>query len=112
MRLDHSAPASDGLLADLRSDRGMEWVPEDAWLSKVEIDASAPELRFDLAVDATGESQPSRLMAGLDVPGGIDPTLAANARWLAGIGFVVVGVGGIELLIRYRPRGRAGMSPA
>jgi hypothetical protein len=37
--LDHSAAASDGLLADLRSDAGMGWVPSDAWLTKVVVDA-------------------------------------------------------------------------
>ncbi|MFL5779504.1 MAG: DUF2330 domain-containing protein, partial [Chloroflexota bacterium] len=35
MRLDHSAAASDALLTDLHGDRGMEWVPKSAWLTKV-----------------------------------------------------------------------------
>ena len=35
MRLDHSAAATTALLDDLRSDRGMEWIPSDAWLTKV-----------------------------------------------------------------------------
>ena len=39
--LDHSDAASESLLADLRSDAGMEWVPDDAWLTKVVVDASA-----------------------------------------------------------------------
>ena len=45
--LDHSAAASDLLLADLRSDKGMEWVPDGAWLTKIAIDAAAerPALR-------------------------------------------------------------------
>ena len=38
--LDHSAPATVSLLDDLRSDRGMEWVPGKAWLTKVRIDAA------------------------------------------------------------------------
>ena len=28
LTLDHAAPASSQLLADLRSDKGMEWVPQ------------------------------------------------------------------------------------
>ncbi|MDP9468571.1 MAG: DUF2330 domain-containing protein, partial [Chloroflexota bacterium] len=35
MRLDHSATASASLLNDLRSDKGMEWVPEMGWLTKI-----------------------------------------------------------------------------
>lgn len=62
--LDHSAAATDGLLADLRSDAGMGWVPDEAWLTKVVIDASADELNFDLAIDAAG-GRPSPVDAGL-----------------------------------------------
>ena len=67
--LGHSAPATQSLLDDLRSDKGMGWVPTSAWLSKVRIDASAPQLAFDLAIDASGAGAPSRVMAGLDLPG-------------------------------------------
>ena len=62
--LDHSAAATDSLLADLRSDVGMEWVPGDAWLTKVVIDAPAGELDFDLAIDASGANKPSTIDAG------------------------------------------------
>jgi hypothetical protein len=61
--LDHSAPASDLLLADLRSDAGMEWVPDEAWLTKVAIDVEAGGLDFDLAIDASG-GKPSAIDAG------------------------------------------------
>jgi len=63
--LDHFAPATGELLADLRSDKGMEWVPDSAWLTKVRIDAAAPELTFDLAIDASGLGAPSAVDAGL-----------------------------------------------
>jgi hypothetical protein len=62
--LDHSAPASDGLLADLRSDAGMEWVPDEAWLTKVVVELPAGELGFDLAIDASGANRPSAVDAG------------------------------------------------
>jgi len=67
--LDHSAAATGSLLDDLRSDVGMEWIPKAAWLSKVRIDAEAGELRYDLAIDASGQGTPSRLAAGLDLAG-------------------------------------------
>jgi hypothetical protein len=66
IRLDHSAAASASLLSDLRSDRGMEWVPDSGFLTKVAIDATAGQLSYDLAVDASGSGVPSRIQAGLD----------------------------------------------
>jgi len=68
MRLDHSDTASRTLLDDLRSDRGMTWVPTSGWLTKVAIDADAPQLSYDLAVDASGQGVPSWIQAGLNVP--------------------------------------------
>ena len=62
--LDHSAAATDLLLSDLRSDAGMEWVPESAWLTKVVVASSAGELDFDLAIDASGAGRPSAVDAG------------------------------------------------
>lgn len=62
--LDHSAEASDALLADLRSDAGMGWVPKRAWLTKVVVDLAADELVFDLAIDASGAGRPSAVDAG------------------------------------------------
>lgn len=62
--LDHSQPASEGLLADLRSDAGMEWVPDEAWLTKIAVDLPASALDFDLAIDASGASNPSPVDAG------------------------------------------------
>ena len=103
--LRHSAPATDSLLGDLRSDRGMEWIPGSAWLTKVAIDAAAPQLAFDLAIDASGAGAPSRVMAGLDAPATAiapDRTLD-NLRLVVGIVLTVGGIGGILLLIRQRP---------
>jgi Uncharacterized protein conserved in bacteria (DUF2330) len=71
--LSHSAPASSSLLNDLRSDAGMDWVPESAWLSQVTIGSSVAELRYDLAVDATGLSTPSAVAAGLQPPAPTPP---------------------------------------
>ena len=106
MRLDHSAPASKLLLDDLRSDRGMDWVPDAAWLTKVAIDADAPLLRFDLAIDASGARAPSRVAAGLDLPGAIDPAVSRTVRSMLTLAFVVLTVGVILGLARHRPGDR------
>jgi hypothetical protein len=66
MRLEQSRAASPGLLADLRGDRGMDWLPaSDMWLSYLKVDTTAGALRHDLAVDASGQGTPSLLAAGL-----------------------------------------------
>jgi hypothetical protein len=66
LALDRSAPATSRLLADLRTDKGMEWVPESMWLSYLKVDALPSQLTYDLAVDATGAGKPSPEAAGLE----------------------------------------------
>ena len=103
--LGHSAPATISLLDDLRADQGMSWVPTSAWLSKVTINAAAPQLTYDLAIDASGAGAPSRVMAGLDLPGTVVIVADwSSDRWrlVIGLTLMVVGIGGILLLIRRR----------
>jgi hypothetical protein len=50
-----SAPATQALLDDLRSDKGMGWVPEQAWLTALRLGAPAETLTWDLAVDRLTE---------------------------------------------------------
>ena len=99
--------ASRSLLADLRSDAGMEWVPESMWLSYLKVAASPGELTYDLAVDASGEGQPSRRAAGLDLlstvgeaesDGGISGTGVLLV--VAGAGVLAVALGGGVLVGR------------
>ena len=49
--LTHDQAANDLLLDDLRSDAGMGWVPDSAWLTKLEVNSSAADLHYDLAVE-------------------------------------------------------------
>jgi hypothetical protein len=70
--LERSGPASVELLADLRADQGMGWLPASGmWLSYLRIDSTAGELTHDLAVDASGRDRPSPVAAGLAVPTGL-----------------------------------------
>jgi hypothetical protein len=67
--LERSEPASARLLADLRADQGMGWLPAAGmWLSYLRIDTTTQELTHDLAVDASGRDDPSPVAAGLTVP--------------------------------------------
>jgi len=116
IRLDHSAAATTSLLDDLRGDRGMEWIPDSAWLTKVAVEATASHLTYDLAIDASGANAPSRIDAGLVMPGigpvartiedasrGLDPN-----RLLLAITVSLVGILGIVFLARFQPGRRAG----
>ena len=62
--VNRSEPASQLLLDDLRSDRGMEWVPEDMWFTHLTLEESAGDLDYDLSASAAGRS-PSLVDAGL-----------------------------------------------
>lgn len=69
LALETSAPASEALLEDLRSDRGMRWLPRnDMWLTYLSIDVAAGALTHDLAIDATGFASPDPVDAGLALP--------------------------------------------
>ena len=65
LALTHNLSASSRLLDDLRADDGMAWVPRSAWLTKLSIDSRAADLRYDLAVDASGKGEPSPVAAGI-----------------------------------------------
>jgi hypothetical protein len=79
--LERSEEASRSLLTDLRSDKGMDWLPSSGmWLSYLRVDARAGDLDYDLAIDASGAGQPSPVAAGLE------PEAAAGADGLRSFG--------------------------
>jgi len=94
LTLTHSEPATDLLLDDLRSDDGMAWVPDSAWLTKLEVDTTAGDLGYDLAIDASGAGSPSPVDAGLRLPGApIEGGYGASLAWtgaIAGLAVLIV----------------------
>jgi Uncharacterized protein conserved in bacteria (DUF2330) len=94
MTLAHSAWATTRLLDDLRSDDRMEWVPESAWLTRLDVNSSAAELAYDLSVDANG-GIPSRIAAGLDPA---EAPLQINAFGIGGAGALLLF--GLPLVLR------------
>ena len=98
--VDRSEAAGDRLMTDLRSDKGMDWMPESMWLSYLKVDALPGQLTYDLAVDATGAGHPSPEAAGIEVPGAVTvpddggtpvlPFVLAGAGALAAVGGGVV----------------------
>jgi hypothetical protein len=108
-----SEPAGDPLLADLRSDRGMEWVPEDMWFTHLTLEEDAGDLDYDLSASA-GRRAPSHRDAGLAFagvagradavdPAGEDGLDAGRVLAWAGLtgGLVLLAVaGGLQLRAR------------
>lgn len=80
MTLERSQPASASLLGDLRSDKGMGWVPGQQWLSYLRIDTTSANLDHDLAIDASGAGHPSAVLVGAPVTAHRSP---ASPPWVA-----------------------------
>jgi Uncharacterized protein conserved in bacteria (DUF2330) len=99
LTLDRSEAASDGLLADLRSDKNMSWLPQHMWLSYLKLDSPGAELDYDLAVSATPGVPPSLADAGVPSPRAVPvpPTTPGTALWPlwlgAAAGAAVLGAG-------------------
>ncbi|MDQ4025768.1 MAG: DUF2330 domain-containing protein [Actinomycetota bacterium] len=109
MTLERSEPASQSLIGDLRSDKGMGWIPESGmWLSYLKIDAAARDLDHDLAIDPSGLDTPSRVAAGLVLPREVAGLVegAPLWAWLVGLAFVVLVLAAVDRLVG-APRGPA-----
>ena len=76
--LERSEPASKSLLDDLRSDKGMEWVPDRMWFSYLQVGEQSSRLRYDLAIEKSGNAAPSAVMAGLEAPPAAEPTTTTS----------------------------------
>jgi hypothetical protein len=75
----------------------MDWVPRSGWLTKVVVDGSAAQLKYDLAISATA-SAPSAVAAGLEAP---IPPVRSQVPELAGFALIAMGLvalGGVLLL--------------
>jgi hypothetical protein len=88
--LTESGPASAELMADLRSDKGMGWMPEEMWLTYLKLDTLAGSLTYDLAIDVTGRAAPSPVDAGLTLPD-LGSAQRTWALWIAGAVMVAAG---------------------
>lgn len=102
MVLERSEEASDALLDDLRSDRGMKWIPEEMWLTYLRIEMNARNLTYDLAVDASGAGAPSEEDAY-----GVQEDETEETADDAALGWIVVPVAGMGLLRALRSRKRS-----
>ena len=63
LTIERSERASDLLLADLRSDENMEWIPEQGWFTYLALGTPAENVTYDLSVGVEGLA-PSYVDAG------------------------------------------------
>ncbi|HEV2070659.1 MAG TPA: DUF2330 domain-containing protein [Acidimicrobiales bacterium] len=99
LTLARSEAASTPLLDDLRSDKGMEWLPEEMWLTYLQLEAPAGDVDYDLAMSTTKGRSPSARDAGIEVPGDAGRIVHGSDRaWWplvagvgAGVGIAVIG---------------------
>ena len=109
--LSRSEAASSSLLSDLRGDKGMEWVPEDMWLSYLQLDTSAGNLTYDLAT-SVNSSKPSLADAGIvaspqtTLPRQLTLDSSDGYRWVAAVLLcsIVVGLGTAAAVAAKRAR--------
>jgi hypothetical protein len=87
----------------------MEWIPTDGWLTQVAIDADAPQLTYDLAVDASGQGVPSRLAAGLDIPA---PTAVDDGFATRFVLVALFALGATMIVLSLASRGPSELTPA
>jgi hypothetical protein len=104
LSLERSQAASNGLLDDLRSDVGMEWVPKSMWLTYLQVAAQASELDYDLAVSADDGTLPTLVDTGVQEPEA-RPVRAPSERplWPLAAG-IIVAAGVLRAFVRHDRR--------
>jgi len=89
----------------------MEWLPESGmWLTYMRVDANAGDLKYDLAVDASGVGRPSPVAAGLSPQDASALDEAATRIWPVALAALalVAGIATGAWLSRSRLRPRVG----
>jgi hypothetical protein len=111
LTLERSEPASTSLLDDLRSDTGMEWVPDEMWFTYLRVGAEAGDLDYDLAASVGSNTLPSLVDTGVDAPEArpIDaPADGGLGAWPAVAGLLA---GAVALVALSRHERRSGHGP-
>ena len=80
LQLARSEAASPTLLDDLRADKGMEWVPQQEWLTYIKIDTPAGRLTHDLAASVNPLRAPLKIDAGIASTNDVINTLTSPPR--------------------------------
>jgi hypothetical protein len=97
LALERHEPASASLLDDLRSDKGMEWVPSEMWFTYLAVDAPAGDLDYDLAVAVDRDAVPSVADTGVSAPEARTIDVRDGFTWWPIALAAVAGVGAFAL---------------
>ena len=99
--IERSEGASEVLLGELRSDKGMKWLPPtNMHLTYMKIDSKAADLTHDLAIDASGTGTPSRIAAGLELPAIPWSSGSSQVPLFMWVGLAVFGAATMGFLVR------------
>ncbi len=80
LSLNRNEPASALLLDDLRSDKGMAWVPAHMWFTYLHVDVPAGELGYDLAISDQPNAVPRLVDTGIAADAA-RPVVAPEPGW-------------------------------
>jgi hypothetical protein len=101
LTLPRDEQASQLLLSDLRSDKGMEWIPKKMWFTFLRLNVPAGQLDYDLAVSTQANAVPALADTGVTAAEArpVDPREAGLALWplaaAVAAGIVTFGLGGL-----------------
>jgi Uncharacterized protein conserved in bacteria (DUF2330) len=112
LKLDRDESADASLLSDLRTDKGMGWVPQHMWFTFLRLDAPAKDLDYDLAVSVKPGTVPKLADTGVTAEQ-VHYVKAAHGRalWPLALGAIVgVGIFGLASLFGRRRRTTLGVS--
>ena len=100
LSLDRTEPANAQLLDDLRSDKGMEWVPRSMWFTYLRVATEARNLDYDLAISPDATTLPTLVDTGVTAPEA-RPIVASpdSATWPAAAG-IATAVFVLAVLVR------------
>jgi hypothetical protein len=103
LTLARSERANAQLMQDLRSDKGMSWMPRSMWFSYIRVSTPAGALGYDLAIDASGHNRPSLTAAGF--PSGVTAAIRhAAPTWIMVMAAGALAGGLFTTLLRRRIR--------
>jgi len=89
-----SESADASLLDDLRSDKGMGWVPSSMWFTHLPLNVAAGDLHYDLAISVAPNTLRRLTDAGITAPDATvpRPTHEGFPIWPLPVGLLVAGV--------------------